>query len=199
MTTALDLGPATRRMADLVANVPDGMLDAPTPCPAYSLGDLLEHVGGLALAFTAAATKTGLDDTQARPGDASRLGDGWRARIPGDLAKLAEAWRDPAAWTGMTSAGGIEMPGEIAGLVALNEVVVHGWDVAKAAGQPYDGDTASLEATRELVAQFGESDRESGPTAAFGPVVEVPDHATLLDRVIGLNGRDPQWHSPRHR
>ena len=29
----------------------------PTPCPAYTLGDLIEHVGGLALAFSAAADK----------------------------------------------------------------------------------------------------------------------------------------------
>jgi len=27
----------------------------------------------------------------------------------------------------------------------------------------------------------------------FGPVVEVPDDAPLLDRVIGLTGRDPAW------
>jgi hypothetical protein len=27
----------------------------------------------------------------------------------------------------------------------------------------------------------------------FGPVVPVPDDAPLLDRVIGLSGRDPGW------
>ena len=53
--TVVDLEPATRRLADLVSGVPDELLTAPTPCPEYSLGDLLEHVGGLALAFTAAA------------------------------------------------------------------------------------------------------------------------------------------------
>ena len=53
----VDLEPATRRMARLISRVPDDLLDRPTPCPAYTLGDLIEHVGGLALAFTAAATK----------------------------------------------------------------------------------------------------------------------------------------------
>jgi hypothetical protein len=33
---------------------------------------------------------------------------------------------------------------------------------------------------------FGEGDRGD----AFGSVVEVPDDAPLLDRVIGLSGRD---------
>ncbi|MGH3797517.1 MAG: maleylpyruvate isomerase N-terminal domain-containing protein [Pseudonocardiaceae bacterium] len=53
--TFVDLQPATRRMADLINGVRDDQLGGPTPCPAYSLGDLLDHVGGLTLAFTAAA------------------------------------------------------------------------------------------------------------------------------------------------
>jgi uncharacterized protein (TIGR03083 family) len=53
----VDLTPATQRLADLVARVRDDELNGPTPCPAYTLGDLIEHVGGLALAFRAAAEK----------------------------------------------------------------------------------------------------------------------------------------------
>ena len=53
----VDMGPAARRMADLIEQVPDDLLDGPTPCPAYTLGDLLDHVSGFALAFTAAGRK----------------------------------------------------------------------------------------------------------------------------------------------
>ncbi len=53
----IDLGPAAQQMADLVRSTPDDRLTAPTPCPAYSVGDLLDHIGGLAKAFTWAATK----------------------------------------------------------------------------------------------------------------------------------------------
>lgn len=59
--TIVDLAPASLRMAELVGRVPDGLLGGPTPCPGYTLGDLVDHVGGLALAFTAAATKAGGD------------------------------------------------------------------------------------------------------------------------------------------
>src|ERR1051326_7019287 len=92
---AVDLGPAVRRLADLVANVNDNALDRPTPCPAYSLGDLIEHVGGLTLAFTAAGRKERNAYTEMNgSGDVSRLGADWRERIPRDLGALARAWAD---------------------------------------------------------------------------------------------------------
>lgn len=195
--SSVDLAPAARRLADLVGGVPDDLLDAPTPCPDYTVGDLLDHVGGTAVAFTGAAHKDKGEATATGPsGDASRLTDDWRARIPRDLVGLAEAWRDPEAWTGMTRAGGIELPGEVAGLVALDELVLHGWDLARATGQDYDTDPTSLEAVHRFVAQFSGPGQEAAREGLFGPVVEVPPDAPLLDRVVGLAGRDPTW-SPR--
>jgi uncharacterized protein (TIGR03086 family) len=195
--TSIDIEPATRRLADLVGGVRDEQLGDPTPCPEYTLGDLLDHVGGLALAFTAAATKaTGGPASQGPSGDAKRLGDDWRIRIPRDLAGLAEAWRDPAAWSGTTRAGGIELPGEVAGLVALDEVMIHAWDVARSSGQAYDCDPGLLEVVHGFVAQFAGPGHEAEREGLFGPEVEVPQDAPLVDRVIGLAGRDPAW-SPR--
>jgi uncharacterized protein (TIGR03086 family) len=190
----VDLEPAARRLGDLVGAVPDELLDAPTPCPAYTLGDLVDHVGGAALAFTGAAAKDLGDATSQGPsGDASRLTDDWRTRIQRDLAALADAWRDPDAWTGMTKAGGVDLPGEVAGLVALDELVIHGWDIARATGQAYDCDAPSLEAVHAFVSQFSEPGQEEMRAGLFGPVVEVPEDAPLLGRVIGLTGRDPAW------
>lgn len=53
----IDLEPATRRTAELVANIGDDQLASATPCPNYTLGDLLDHLNGLSQAFTDAATK----------------------------------------------------------------------------------------------------------------------------------------------
>src|SRR5262249_29676070 len=114
--THLDLGPAASRMAGLISAIPDNLLGHPTPCPAYTLGDLVEHVGGLTRAFTAAARKdTGGLSSRAPSGDGSRLEPDWRTRIPRDLTALTAAWRDPQPWTGMTEAGGGEPPGGVAG------------------------------------------------------------------------------------
>ena len=181
----LDLGPAAEEMSALIAAVPDEMLSRPTPCPAYRLGDLIDHVGGLALAFTAAAAKDRGPMTEApQPGDASRLGEDWRTRIPRNLSAMAAAWRDPAAWAGMTQAGGADLPGEVAGLAGADELVVHAWDIARASGQELTADPAAVEAAHGFLAAAG------GP---FGPVVAVPAGRPLLDRVIGLAGRDPDW------
>ena len=191
---AVDLEPAARRLADLVAGVPDGLLDAPTPCSDYCLGDLIHHVGGLALAFTAAARKDRGEASDRRSkGDASQLGSDWRDRIPRDLAALAEAWRDPEAWSGMTRIAGLDLPGEVTGVFALDELVVHGWDVAQASGQPYDCDPVSLEVVHNLVAQFCAPGMDQQRQGLFGPEVTVSEDAPLLDRVIGMTGRDPNW------
>jgi uncharacterized protein (TIGR03086 family) len=187
MTTQLDLGPAARRMADLVLAVPDEALRRPTPCADYTVGDLLDHINGAALAFTAAAVKKPLEGGAS--GDASQLGTDWRSRIPRDVRALADAWRDPEAWTGMTGAGGVDLPGDVAGVVALDEMVIHGWDLAKATGQPSEYDGAELAAVYEAVSQFRASEIEG----LFGPEVAVPDDAPLLDRILGLAGRDPNW------
>ena len=93
----VDLTPATQRLADLVSRVSDDELGGPTPCPAYTVGDLIEHVGGLARAFRAAAGKdTASPYVNRTPsGDAARLEEGWRERISADLAALARAWAEP--------------------------------------------------------------------------------------------------------
>jgi uncharacterized protein (TIGR03086 family) len=192
--SAIDLGPAAERMANLVRNIPDDALTRPTPCPDYSLGDLVEHVGGLTIAFTASAQKDmGEATAQAGSGDASRLTDDWRTRIPADLGRLAAAWHDDDAWTGMTRAGGVDLPGEIAGLVALDELVLHGWDVARASDQPYAVDPPSLDAVHGFVLGFSKPGDEASREGLFGPVVPVAEDAPLLDRVVGLAGRDPGW------
>lgn len=189
-----DLQPAAARLADLIRAVPDEHLDRPTPCPAYTLGDLIEHVGGLAVAFTSAALKDGGEFTaQAPSGDRSRLGDDWRDAIPERLAEMAKAWTDPDAWTGQTRAGGIDLPGDVAGIVALDELVVHGWDVARASGQPYECEPELLEVVHGFVSQFSGPGHEDSRDGLFGPEVGVPSEAPLLDRVIGMTGRDPAW------
>ncbi|GAB2849723.1 TIGR03086 family metal-binding protein [Lentzea nigeriaca] len=183
-----DLSPATDRLAGLVRDVTDGDLAAPTPCPDYTVGDLLDHINGLSVAFTMAALKTPL--TGAGSGDASRLPSDFRESVPQRLAELAKAWQAPQAWEGMTAAGGVDLPGEVAGAVALDEIVLHGWDLARATGRPFDVEEDLLQVVYGFVSSVPADQRDG---SLFGPAVEVGSNAPLLDRVVGLSGRNPAW------
>lgn len=130
---------------------------------------------------------------QAASGDASRLEPGWRDRIATDVVAMAEAWRDPTAWTGMTKAGPVEMPGEVGGLVALDELVVHGWDLAVATGEEFRADDASLEGAQSFLAMFSGPGTEDQRGDAFGPEREAQADAPLLERVLAMAGRDVNW------
>ncbi|MFJ4470334.1 TIGR03086 family metal-binding protein [Streptomyces sp. NPDC089424] len=191
-TTPFDLGPQTRIVADIAAGVTDEQLDDPTPCPKMAVRNLLGHLLGLSVAFRDAGRKALGPTTDTDPGQAlPDVGPDWREELPKVLDELADAWRDPAAWTGMTRAGGVDLPGDLAGVIAADELLIHAWDLARATGRPYAPDPATLRASYGfLLAAAEETDRDG---SLFGPVVAVPRDAPLLDRAVGLSGRDPGW------
>ena len=197
-----DLTPAAKAVAALVDGVSDEALTGRTPCAKYSVGDLLDHLMGLTVAFTVAATKTtGTSDgrqalaAESRPGEASvdHLDPDWRDQLPRRLSALAEAWTSPSAWDGEAEAGGVTLPAEVMGRVALNELVLHGWDLARATGQRYDLDDETAAASLAFTAQSAEPGEEASREGIFGPVVDVPDDAPALHRALGFSGRDPAW------
>jgi hypothetical protein len=69
----LDLTPATGMLTKVVTDIGDDQLGGPTPCRDTTVADLLDHVDGLCLAFTAAAVKDGVAGSQAPAADGSRL------------------------------------------------------------------------------------------------------------------------------
>lgn len=187
-----DLGPQALIVARLAAGTTREQLDRHTPCPGLAVHNMLGHLGGLAVAFRDAGRKDLGITTDTNPGSVvPDIGPDWRETLPKALDELAEAWRAPAAWTGETRAGGVTLPGAVAGAVAADELVVHGWDLARATGHEYEPDEGALRAAYGFLAAAAVN---SGPgEGVFGPVVSVPDDAPLLDRVIGLSGRDPGW------
>jgi uncharacterized protein (TIGR03086 family) len=192
----LDLGPAAEQVKTLVSGVTDGQLLAPTPCDGTSVAAMLDHFMGLTLAFRNAATKStppagsGAGRSAA---SASHLDPDWRALLPQQLDDLAVAWKDPAAWEGLTEAGGVTMPAAVIGKVAVDELVLHGWDLARGTGQPFTCDPESTQACFEFTSVMSEPSEAAGREGLFGPVVDVPAGAPMLDRALGFSGRDPAW------
>jgi uncharacterized protein (TIGR03086 family) len=188
----IELEPASRALAALVGGVRENQLASPTPCDDTTVAGLLHHIDETALACILGATKA-LPDGNTQPlSDTSLPLDGWRTRVPERLETLAKAWRDPAAWTGMTQLADFTFPGEVAGLVVLLELVVHGWDLAQATGQPYTCETHLLNAAYAAM-QETVTRNPNGIPGVFGAPVKVGQDAPLLDRLVGLSGRDPAW------
>ncbi|MGW1840590.1 TIGR03086 family metal-binding protein [Streptomyces sp. NPDC002067] len=195
MTETIDFGAQTALIAHLAARTRDDQLAAPTPCTEYAVRNLLGHLVGLTSAFRDAAAKETGPATATPPGSVlPDIAPGWRDELAANLDALAAAWHRPDAWEGETQAGGLTLPAALAGRVALNELILHGWDLARATGQPYAPDTASLGVSYALLAPAAEDPERGG---MFGPAVPVPDDTPLLDRVVALSGRRPDWAPPR--
>jgi len=81
--------------------------------------------------------------------------------------------------------------------VASEDLVIHGWDLARATGQEHQLDPAEVERMWPAAQEMDERMRTPGAfgpgIVVFGPVVEVPEHAPVSDRLLGLLGRDPYW------
>lgn len=189
MAVPVNFSHAARDTGAVVTGIRDDQLGWPTPSPEYTVGDLLDHVDALSFGFQLSALKSAPP-----PGheplpiaDASQLAVGWRERIPNQLTALARAWAGEDAWEGRTVAGGVSLTGTEAGMFALDEIIVHGWDLARSTGQDFNPDARAVEACAEFLLS------RPRKLEIFGPEVPVSDAASPLDRLIGLTGRDPDW------
>lgn len=184
----LDLHPATREVARLLEGVTDDQLSAPSPSDC-DVATLLDHLMGLTLAFTWAAEKATPPEASGAPAPSgANVDPDWRSVLPGRLDALADAWSKPLAWDGMTEAGGVALPGEVAALVALDEVVLHGWDLAQGSGRPLRVSDEVVDYVRGLAESVVPPGRSRG---AFGDEVAPPGDASPLDRLAAFAGRSP--------
>lgn len=165
-------------MTRLVTGVRSDQLDDPTPCSDWTVAALLSHIHQFAVVFTANARKE-----QARP--PGTLVDAWREAIPDQLDDLARAWREESAWQGRVAAGGIEMDAADNAVVGIEELTVHGWDLARATGQDLHVGDACLDQVDLFFQLFG--------GRPFGPPVAAPGRATRLEETVARTGRDPLW------
>ena len=185
MAVPYDLAPAAAEIGRLADGVTERQFADPTPCPGWSVAVMLNHLTGLSEAFTDGAHKKPRHDT---PEPTADLPGGWRDLLRSRLDGLVEAWRDPAAWSGEATVGGVTLPAELTAAVVADELVVHGWDLARGTGQPYRPDAVLVRAALGFAERF--ADLDGGP---FGPSVAVPADAPPFDRLLGAAGRDPDW------
>lgn len=85
--------------------------------------------------------------------------------------------------------------------VVSDDMVLHGWDLARATGQADTMDPDDVERlwsiTTAIPPELMEKYRTPGAfgpgVEVYGPEVKVAADAPLQDRLLGLIGRDPSW------
>lgn len=175
-------------LGEAARGITDDLLPAPTPCEGYDVRALLAHLLHWAPSLAGAGRKKPVPPPAADP---APLGPGWRAALEERTADLVAAWGEPSAWEGTTRlAGAPEMPAPMVGGMVLTEFTVHAWDLARATGGTVRWNPDAVAYTHDAVARTAEMGRTMG---AYGPEVPVPETAPLIDRLLGLTGRDPAW------
>jgi uncharacterized protein (TIGR03086 family) len=172
----------------IVAAVRPDQLALPTPCTEYDVRALLSHtVGGLnRIALVGEGA-----DALAMPARADGVpDDGWLAAYRAAAGRATAAWADDAKLDALFEVPWGKVPGRVAVSGYVQEITVHGWDLARATGQPTELDP-ELATWVLAVAQRILPPQPRGGEIPFGPVVPVPPGARVYAQLAAWLGRQP--------
>jgi uncharacterized protein (TIGR03086 family) len=166
-------------------------LSRPSPCRGWDLRALLAHMDDALVALQEAAdlARVGLDGPDG-PDGAREPGDGLDlvARLRVRACRLLGAWTRADA-SRRISIGGHPLPASVLTSAGALEVAVHGWDVARACGQPRPVPPA-LARTLLVIAPLLVTEADRG--VRFAAPVDLPSSAGPSDQLIAYLGRDPR-------
>jgi len=175
----------------IVAGVKAGQLDEATPCTEWNVRQLLNHVVS-AMGLGAALLTDTTPEHPSPPGglpDVDLVGDDPSAAYQ----RAAEALLAAAGTKGALDAGHEtplgDMPGAVVGGILTLDVLVHGWDLARATGQDVAFDADLTTHVLGFAGQAIQPEMRDG--GLVGPVVAVDSTAPVLDQLVGHMGRTP--------
>jgi uncharacterized protein (TIGR03086 family) len=155
-----------------------GDLARPTPCADYTVADLGEHLVR-SMVLLAGSAGARLDPEPA-------------ASLDERITPLADAtfsvWRERGV-DGEVALGSRTLPAEQVHAIVLLELVVHGWDLARAISSP--GYAVPAELAEYLLARAPSLITADKRGRAFADAVVVGADAGPLERLIAFTGRRP--------
>ena len=182
---------ALDQTAGLIAAIDASQAGLATPCAGWDVRTLISHLAGRDLRNFLVSARGETPDWAAPE---EEIGDDWAAAFRDRAVQLRAAWR-VADLDRLVAGPGGEAPLRARADQQITELAVHGWDLARATGQPTGLDPALAEhALRWSRGMLRPEFR--GPGKAFGVEVPVPDDAPAYERLAGWFGRDPNWTSP---
>ena len=173
-----------------VATVAPDQWSNQSPCEDWTARDVVRHIVDMHAAMLSPVGRR-LSPAPSVDEDPLEAFNSARADVELLLA-------DPdLAHAAVSTPAGSMTAGEHVDQVVSADMVLHGWDLARATGQLDTIDPAEVDAMWPAAQQIPEVMRIPGAfgpgIVVYGPAVEVPSDAPLQDRLLGLLGRDPQW------
>jgi uncharacterized protein (TIGR03086 family) len=179
---------ALDQTAAIIENVKPGQLGDPTPCTEYDVRALLSHmVGGL---NRAATMGEGGDGLAVAPHVDGVPDDGWPDAFGRASARVKAAWADDARLDAPVRVPWGEVPGRAAVTGYVQEVLTHGWDLAKATGQPAELDPELAEFALAFARRVLPPEPRDG-AVPFGQVIPTPDGSGPYTQLAAWLGRTP--------
>ena len=183
---------AVELSARIVAQAQSADLGRATPCAAWNLGQLLDHMITQHYGFAAASAGRG--------GDLRLWQVVGRADPIADYAVAADhviaAFARPQALQQPFDLPEISTAAQIPAVRAMSfhfvDYVVHGWDVARALGLPFEPDDDLAQAALTIARAVPDGENRLAEGAAFRPGRPPPD-GNALEQVLAALGRSPAW------
>jgi uncharacterized protein (TIGR03086 family) len=173
----------------IIKGISPGLYPLATPCSAWNVHQLLNHLLG-ACALGAALLSDTAPTVDMVPGGLP-TSDLAGADPVGAYQAAVEALltaADAEAWTHAHATPLGELPGKLLGGYTTLDVLVHGWDLATATGQEPAVATSLAEEVLAF-ARVGITEQLRG--TAIGPEVVIDAGAPVLDRLVAFLGRRP--------
>jgi uncharacterized protein (TIGR03086 family) len=182
-----ELSPLTRfdRAASAAGTVFSGVkpeqFDDPTPCTEWTVRQLMNHVVGGNHQFISMLTGGGQLDRSL-----DYLGADPPAAFRESVARLRALFAAEGALERPTPTPFGERPGVVLLEMRVTEMMTHGWDLARATGQPTDLDPAVAERCIQAFRVMRASGRGAD---MFDEEQPAPDGASPADRLAAAAGR----------
>jgi uncharacterized protein (TIGR03086 family) len=162
--------------------------DAPAPVDGWTARDVVGHLVDWFPGFLEAGTGIRLAPGPSVDDDPAAA---WHAHA----AAVQELLDDPAyAGRVLTDPhiGDVPLP-EAVDRFYTADVFMHTWDLARATGQD---ETLDADTCAAMLAGMEPMDEVLRASGQYGPRVEVAADADPQTKLIGFNGRDPDWRAP---
>jgi uncharacterized protein (TIGR03086 family) len=172
-----------------------------TPCVGWSLADLLTHMTVQHRGFAAAARGHGADQAIWQ---SETVAEAVAIDPAGTYSVAATAVIDAFAGADVLDAtfalpefgSGATFPGSVAIGFHYVDYVVHGWDVARTMGRPFDLPADVVAAALPLALAVPDGDFRTSDNAVFDAAIPSAEPTSDLDRILAYLGRSPLWKPP---